>query len=130
MTTNRLFCNILTDDLPRARRTYTQLFGLEVAFDSDWFVQLSGTGGGELGLLRRDHETVPTAHRQAPSGVVLTFVVDAVEPVLANARRLALEVVAEPHDTEYGLRRALLRDADGTLIDVSAPVAPLASGYR
>lgn len=130
MATSRILCNVLTDDVQRARRTYIDLFDLEVAFDSDWFVQLTIPGGSELGLLRRDHPTVPVAYRHEPAGVVLTFVVDAVEPVLACARRLGLDVVAEPHDTDYGQRRVLLRDPDGTLIDVSAPVAPLASEYR
>jgi catechol 2,3-dioxygenase-like lactoylglutathione lyase family enzyme len=130
VTTQRILCNVLTDDVQRARRTYTELFGLEVAFDSDWFVQLTTPDGAELGLLRRDHPTVPAAYRQQPAGIVLTFVVAAVEPVLDRARRLGLEVVAEPHATEYGQRRVLLRDPDGTLVDVSAPVAPLASEYR
>lgn len=131
MATDRILCNVLTDDLPLACWACTELLSLEVAYDSDWFAQLTTPGGAELGLLRRDHASVPPTYGQRPAGIVLTFVVDAVEPILARSERLGLEVVAEPDDTEYGQRRLLLSDHDGTLIDVSAPVAlPGSDGSR
>lgn len=118
---NRVFVNLLSDDLGATRDFYVQLLGLTVDFEEDWYVHLSAPGGLELGVLRRDHETVPVDHRAAPAGVIVTIVVDDVDATYERAQRYNAHIVEPPRDLFYGQRRLLLADPCGTLVDVSTP---------
>ena len=133
MAVTRAFANVLTDDVASTRDFYVELLGLHVAFDSDWFVNLTAAAGGpgsesatpagELGIWRRDHELIPDEFRREPGGTVLSFVVDDVDAVHAEARRRGVVIVAGPRDLFYGQRQLLLSDPNGALVDVSSPIA-------
>lgn len=118
----RHISNILVADLERSRDFYKPLLDLKVQFESDWYIQLGGPAGSgfELGLHRRDHELIPPQFQAAPAGMYMTFVVDDVDAKHAFAQAEGLEIVQAPQDTAYGLRRMLLSDPDGLLIDISA----------
>lgn len=132
MTVSRIMPNVTSDHVEAARDFYVSLLDLDVAFESDWFVQLTVPGDptAGLGILRRDHETVPAGDRHPPRGVIITLVVDDADTVHRRASSQGLEIVQAPHDTSYGQRRLLVRDPDGTLVDISSPTAPLAPEYR
>jgi predicted enzyme related to lactoylglutathione lyase len=93
-------------------------------FDSDWFVILThpDADGLELGILQRSHDIVPQSVRSAPSGIIVTFVVDDCDAVHDRARACNARVLEKPTDMFYGQRRMLLCDPDGTVVDVSSPV--------
>lgn len=115
--------NLCSDHLLASKYFYTTLFRLNVNFDSDWFVQLQDEKTGlELGIILRTSEIVPKDYQDTPQGCYLTFVVDEVEPYFEMAEQENFPIVQTPHDTFYGQRRLLLRDPDGTLIDISAPI--------
>ena len=115
--------NICSERFAESKDFYTKLFDFSVDYDSDWFVHLiSEDRNLELGLIDPVSELVPEAFRGHPQGFYLTLVVDDVEEVFALAKEEGFEIVAEPEDTFYGQRRLLLKDPNGVLIDVSAPV--------
>jgi catechol 2,3-dioxygenase-like lactoylglutathione lyase family enzyme len=134
MVISRAFANVLTDDVAGTRDFYVELLGLRVAFDSDWFVNLTtggldpeeghGTPAGELGIWRRDHELIPEGYRSTPAGTVLSFVVDDVDAVHADAAQRGLTIVAAPRNLFYGQRQLLLSDPNGALVDISTPSQP------
>ena len=132
MVVSRAFANVLTDDPATTRDFYVSLLGLTVAFDSDWFVNLTANNPNtegtvptsELGIWRRDHELIPAEFRDLPTGTVLSFIVEDVDAVHAEARRQRLSIVAEPRDLFYGQRQLLLTDPNGALVDVSTPIEP------
>lgn len=132
MTVTRAFANVLTDDIGATRDFYVDLLGLTVAFDSDWFVNLTsgrvdpetGAPTCELGIWRRSHELIPAEFRQLPNGVIVSFIVDDVDAVHAEAEQRQLSIVAAPRNLFYGQRQMLLTDPNGTLVDVSTPTAP------
>jgi len=120
---NRLMTNLCSDNLATSKAFYTKLFELNVAFDSDWFVHLSAADGNlELGIIDRQNELVPRDFQKLPQGFYLTFVVDNADEVFAIAKSEQFDVISEPKDTFYGQRRLLLKDPDGTLVDVSSPI--------
>lgn len=94
-------------------------------FDSDWFVILvhDEMSNLELGVLQREHEIVPSSARSEPAGIIVTFVVDDCDEVHRRAIELKAEIMEEPADMVYGQRRMLLGDPDGTVVDVSSPIA-------
>ena len=124
---NRAFTNVLSGNVEATALFYERLLGMRRHFDSDWFVILThdDMDGLEFGVLSRDAEIVPEALRAGPSGVLLTFVVEDVDAVHREALGLGAEAIEAPRDLPYGQRRMLVRDPDGTPLDVSAPMAPL-----
>lgn len=115
--------NICSDDLARSRDFYTKLFDFDVNFDSDWFVHLvSKDKKLELGIIHRTNDMVPKGFQNSPQGFYITFVVEDVEEQFKIATSESFEIVSEPSDTFYGQRRLLLKDPDGTLVDISSPI--------
>jgi predicted enzyme related to lactoylglutathione lyase len=123
-TMNRAFSNILTDDVSATAQFYEDLLDMKRAGDFGWFVILSHDDmpGFELGVLDRNHETIPTGVTANPSGVVLTFVVTSLEDVHSQAISMNAEVIEGPTDLPYGQRRLMLRDPAGTAVDISSPI--------
>ncbi len=126
MAIQRAFVTLFSEKLESMRDFYVGLFGWRVDFDSDWFVHLQAPDDSsvELGILRRDHEIVPAVFRAAPAGAMVTIVVPDVEAIFALATERGLPIVEPPRDLFYGQRRMLLRDPEGTLVDVSSECPP------
>ena len=120
---DRMFVNLLCNDVAGCAAFYENLLGMTRHFDSDWFVVLTHADmpGHELGLLQRDSEVVPASARRAPQGVMMTFVVADLYSVLEKAQALGARIVETPTDMFYGQTRFLVEDPEGTLVDISAP---------
>lgn len=119
----RIMTNICSDNLRESREFYTKLFDFTVDYDSDWFVHLIAKDKAlELGIIKRTHEIVPQDFQNHPQGFYVTFVVDDVDEVFAVAEAEKFEIISEPTDTFYGQRRLLLKDPNGTLVDISSPI--------
>ncbi|MEL6558820.1 MAG: VOC family protein [Bacteroidota bacterium] len=117
----RLITNICTDDVQSSKYFYTKILDFQVAFDSDWYVQLIATDKSyELGLISRSSEVIPVDYQKQPQGFYLTFVVDSADDVYEISKEEGFEVIEEPTDTFYGQRRLLLKDPDGTMVDISS----------
>jgi len=122
-TLTRIMTNICSDNLSETKNFYTTLFDFNVAYDSDWFVQLiSEDNKLELGIIKRSHEMVPVEFQNKPQGFYITFVVDSADELFEMAQNENYEIVNPPRDTFYGQRRLLLKDPSGTLVDVSSPI--------
>ena len=123
---NRILTSLFVNDLARSQAFYTDLLGLKPIFESDWIVQLADPDNEHinLSLQPKDHELIPESFRKQPQGFSITFVVDDCDTVFARAQSLQLEIVREPMNEEYGQRRFLTVDPDGTLIDISSLCDP------
>ncbi|MEP1576941.1 VOC family protein [Roseibium album] len=120
----RGFTNILAEDVAQTAAFYETLLGLKPKFSSDWFVNLADPDNPdlELGVLQRTNEIVPARARQAPAGVILTFVVDDCDTIHQRAIASNADIVEAPTDMPYGQRRMIVRDPAGTFIDISSLV--------
>ena len=119
----RILTNICTDDLALSKEFYIDLLGLEVKYDSDWYVQLCVPGNPEVeyGLIKRDHELVPSKFQKSPTGMYVTFVVSDVDVVYQKAVKIGAPIIQEPRNEFYGQRRFLTQDPNGCLIDICSP---------
>jgi lactoylglutathione lyase len=73
-------------------------------------------------------EAVPIPYRrtdpaEAPLGVELTLVTDAVATAYERAVAAGATPVAPPHDTPWGQVVSYVRDRDGTLVSIASPVS-------
>ncbi|MBE7382888.1 MAG: VOC family protein [Leptolyngbya sp. SIO1E4] len=125
MAIARLIPNICSQRLVESRDFYVNLLGFEVAFDSDWYVQVASPTNPrlELGIIQQDNELVPPSFQAAPRGQYLTLVVEDVDAVYAKAQAMNLAVLQPPKDEFYGQRRMLVTDPNGLLLDISTPIA-------
>ncbi len=122
-TLNRLLTNICSNNLTASKNFYTKLFDFNVDFESDWFIHLiSKDKKLELGIIDRSNEIVPKEFQNKPQGFYVTFVVENADALLPIAKSEKFEIVNKPMDTFYGQRRLLLKDPDGTLVDISSPI--------
>ncbi|MEM9691096.1 MAG: VOC family protein [Myxococcota bacterium] len=126
MSERRLFFNLIVDDVEQASRFYVDVLGFRAVFTSDWFLQLQSPDEAtlELGLLRRDHESVPEPARAAPVGGMVTIVVEDVDAVHQRAAEAGYTVLAPPQDMFYGQRRMLVDDGNGLVVDLSSACPP------
>ncbi len=121
-----LFTSVYVADLQRSTAFYRALLDLEVAFESDWIVQLSSPQNEavRLTLQPRTHELVPEGFQRAPAGFSIAFQVPSSDAVYARALEMRLEIVQPPRNEIYGQRRFLTVDPDGLLVDVSSLCEP------
>lgn len=120
---SRLMTNICSDKLQESKDFYISLFDFNVDYDSDWFVHLiSKDKQLELGIIDKNNEIVHKDAQQDAKGFYMTFVVDNVDEFLEVATSKKFEIVEEPTNTFYGQRRLLLKDPNGILVDISAPI--------
>lgn len=122
-TLSRIMTNICSDNLPATKNFYTKLFDFKVDFNSDWFIHLiSKDKKLELGIINRTNELVPKEFQNKPEGFYITFVVKSADEIFEIAKAENFEIVSQPEDTFYGQRRLLLKDPNGTLVDISSPI--------
>jgi predicted enzyme related to lactoylglutathione lyase len=123
-TIKRMLLNVLSKDLEASKAFYTALFDFRVDYDSDWFVHLiSSDNQLELGIISATSDIVPSAVMPQCQGFYTTFVVDDADVVFRLAREKNLTVISAPENTFYGQRRLVLQSPEGSIIDVSSPIA-------
>ena len=121
-----VFPTVCTDDVAATRDFYVDLLGMTVLFDSGWYVQLGDPTDPrwQVGVVLREHPSVPEAFRHAPAGVLVAVEVDDVDAAHARAVDLGLRVVQELRSEEFGQRHFMTVDPAGCLVDVITPIEP------
>ena len=123
---------VVTDSLRECRNFYRERFGFEVAFDSSWFVLVSGGGAHptSLAFMHSSHPSSPPDPAQhRGEGSFLTFqVADAraeYDRLSEAGAEFALELTEEP----WGQRRFALTDPAGVWVDVVEQIEPAAGWW-
>lgn len=121
-----LFPDICSDDLIACRDFYRSLFGFEIVFEIDWYIQMKHPENDalQIAFVRRDHPSVPRGDQDAARGVIVTLETDAVDPVYQRATELGLSPVLSLRDEEWGQRHFMVRDPNGLLVDVVQMIDP------
>jgi catechol 2,3-dioxygenase-like lactoylglutathione lyase family enzyme len=121
---NALFPDIQTARLTESRDFYARLLGMEVAFDSDWYVLLRDPRRPRLQLafVAAGHATVPAAFHGPARGLLVTVEVDDVDAVHERAVAAGVELAQELRDEEFGQRHFMAVDPNGLLVDVYQPI--------
>lgn len=126
MPITSLYPVIATDHVARLADFYRAHFGLQTAFEADWYVHLTDGAGANLAILQTGHETIPEGFRTAAAPRLLNFEMDDVDGAYAAAKDAGLSILLELRDEDFGQRHFITQDPDGTLIDVIKPIPPSA----
>ena len=123
-----IYPTICTDDVAATRDFYVDLFGFRVIFDSGWYVQLEAPDGSrpQIGIVEREHPSVPAQFRQHPAGILVAIEVEDVDAVHERARTAGLPEALSLRSEEFGQRHFMTVDPSGTVVDVITQIPPSA----
>ena len=102
--------NIRSDRPAESRDFFVDLFGFEVAMDLGWVVTVAATGNpsAQVTIIGNDDPAAPG----------ISVEVSDVDAVHARASELGLEIEYPLRDEEWGVRRFMLREPSGTIVNV------------
>lgn len=121
-----IYPTICADDVAATRDFYVNLFGFRPLFDSGWYVQLEAPDGSrpQLGIVEREHPSVPASFRQHPAGVLIAIEVDDVDALYQRVLAAGPEIPLSLRSETFGQRHFMTLDPSGTLVDVITPIPP------
>ena len=120
----RISTNLLTRDIAASTDFYKALCGFRQVHTESWYVVLATSPDSpfQLGLIDWVSEFVPKAARGVAQGSYLEIVVDDVLAAVDAIRAFDVQIIEEP--VVYGEQtRAVIRDLDGHVIDLTTPHA-------
>ncbi len=112
MTVLRIVANIATNDVPKLRKFYAELLGLEAVMDHGWFVTLASneTTTPQIGLASEGGSDTPVPD--------LSIEVDEVNETYRRARTMGCKMVYEITDEPWGVRRFFVADPTGKILNI------------
>ena len=102
--------NIRSDQPAQTRDFFVDLFGLEVAMDMGWVMTLASPSNPSVQI------TIVGGDDMAAPGI--TVEVADVDQVHAKAVARGFEIAYPLRDEEWGVRRFMLHDPNGTVVNV------------
>lgn len=103
------------------RDFYKELLGFVVGFEhKGWYIQMASPEKPELqiGIMRRDHEFTPQPFQHPARGVIISVQVDDIEVTYAEVKARGFELAHDICDEEFGMRRFMVADPNGLLVNV------------
>lgn len=121
MGIRRVVPDLQTDNMAESRAFYVDVIGLEVGMDLGWIVTLGSTSNptAQLSLMEQD-ATAPVV----PNVTVEVADVDAVHAAAVAARATIVHPLT---DEPWGVRRFLVEDPTGVVVNVMQHLAPAAA---
>jgi catechol 2,3-dioxygenase-like lactoylglutathione lyase family enzyme len=110
VTISRAVPNIKSDRPAETRDFFVDLLGLEVAMDIGWIVTVASPANSavQVNIISNDDMAAPG----------ISVGVADVDAVHAKAVELGLDIVYPLRDEEWGVRRFMLREPSGTVVNV------------
>jgi catechol 2,3-dioxygenase-like lactoylglutathione lyase family enzyme len=110
VTIDRAVPNIRSDRPAETRDFFVGLLGFELAMDLDWVMTVASptNPSAQVTIIRNDDPAAPG----------ISVEVDDVDAVHARALERGLEITYPLRDEEWGVRRFMLREPSGTMVNV------------
>ena len=115
MTISRAVPNIRADGPAETRDFFVELLGFEVVMDLGWVTTLASPSNPSAQIT-----IIGTDDMAAPG---ISVEVEDVDAVHAKAVEQGLEIAYALRDEDWGVRRFMLRDPSGTMVNVLSHVS-------
>jgi catechol 2,3-dioxygenase-like lactoylglutathione lyase family enzyme len=109
-TIARAVPNIRSERPKETREFFTELLGFEVAMDLGWVVTVASPTNPSA--------QVTIVGNGDPAAPGISIEVDDVDAIHARAAAVGLEIAYALRDEEWGVRRFMLREPSGTIVNV------------
>jgi catechol 2,3-dioxygenase-like lactoylglutathione lyase family enzyme len=112
MTASRAVPNIRSDRPEETRDFFVKLLGFEVAMDIGWVVTVTSPANpsAQVNIIGNEDPSAPGISVEVPD----------VDAAHARAVELGLEIAYPLRDEPWGVRRFMLREPSGTVVNVLA----------
>lgn len=123
----KLNAGILTTQLAESKIFYTEILGLQVAFENDFYLLLQMPDGqSAISFLLPDHPSQqPLFHKPfTGQGMYLTIEVDDVDQWYRDVKAKAVKIEIELRDEPWGDRHFAIKDPNGIGVDIVHYAAP------
>ncbi|MEM7056449.1 MAG: VOC family protein [Pseudomonadota bacterium] len=112
MSVNRIVPNVSTDDIVLADQFYGDMLRMDIAMDLGWIVTYRSRTepAAQISVLTKD--------KTAPETPDLSIEVRNVENAYNRAQRMGFEIIHPLTEEEWGVRRFLVRDPFGRVVNV------------
>ena len=110
MTAQRAVPNIKSDRASETRDFFVELLGFEVAMDLDWVVTVASPTNPSV--------QVTIISNEDPAAPGISIEVDDVDATHADAVDRGLEIAYALRDEEWGVRRFMVREPSGTIVNI------------
>ena len=123
---NSLFPVLCTDSVSESHTFYKNLFGMQAAFEIDWYVQLQSPDNEsiQIAFVKADHPSVPRRFQATPAGTIVTLEVNDADQYHSKAEELGLAIELSLRDEPWGQRHFMVVDPSGVLVDVVKLIEP------
>ena len=123
---NSLFPVLCTESVGESHRFYKNLFGMQAAFEIDWYVQLRSPDNEsiQIAFVQADHPSVPERFQAMPAGTIVTLEVDDADQYHNKAKELGLAIELSLRDEPWGQPHFMVVDPGGVLVDVVKLIEP------
>jgi catechol 2,3-dioxygenase-like lactoylglutathione lyase family enzyme len=112
VSASRAVPNIRSDRPAETRDFFVELLGFDVAMDLDWVVTVASPANASA--------QVNIIGNEDPSAPGISVGVEDVDAVHAKAVQQGAEIVYPLRDEDWGVRRFMLREPSGTVVNVVA----------
>ena len=105
---------------------YGNNFGINVAFENDWYLHLVSKTGIQVAFMLPEQTTQPRIFhkRHNGEGVILSLEVNDADSAYSLAKEGSLNIVLELRSEEWGQRHFSLEDPNGVYVDVVQAIKP------
>lgn len=123
---NKYYPIVMTDNLKESINFYEDYFGFIAETEMECFAVLRHKGNEEMrvGLITRDHHSLPKHTQKTVQGLILNFPVDSVNDSYRELYLEGLDIEGEPSLAPCGRRHFFVQDPNGVLIDVMEEYDP------
>jgi len=110
----------IVENLPIAKKFYSENFGFATAFENEWYLHLVCESGIQVGFLLPDQPTQPPIFHKPcnGSGVIFSLEVADVDTAYSEAKGASLKVVLDLRSEDWGQRHFCLEDPNGLYLDI------------
>ena len=115
-----------TDEVEKSSNFFTEHMGFKEVFKCDRYVSLihGGNDAYELAIISHDHDTIPEAHRQPTSTLLLNFEVPSVESEYERLLASGVEILQPIENLPFRQLHFICRGPGGIMVDVIDVIPP------
>lgn len=117
---------LLSSNVGEAAAFYIAHLRFQPLYQADWYMHLQSLDDPavNLGIVAKNHDSIPEIARGRTGAMLLNFEVEDVDAHYARLHAAGVRIALGLRNEEFGQRHFILEGPDGVLIDIIRPIPP------